>query len=173
MISPEGYEASKYAVLEVDGYVRYDNIDFFNILPSISALKAKHEYVLDYAKYEVFNMLKACGKLDGDKEKSVLLLNTSSDVIDWMIKESKDADEKLAYECYAYLVKFLKNTLSEEDIVALKGILFSDRDDNPLKADVALLLKNKSAFDFFYSMMTKEEIEGFKESPFEELRKRM
>lgn len=173
LISPEGFEASKYAVLEVDGYVRYDNIDFSNILPSISVLKAKHEYVLDYAKFEVFNMLKAYCKLDGDKEKSVLLLNTSSDVIDWMIKESKDADEKLAYECYAYLVKFLKNTLSVEDIVALKGILFSDRDDNPLKADVALLLKNKSAFDFFYSMMTKEEIEGFKESPFEELRKRM
>ena len=124
LISPEGYEASKYAVLEVDGYVRYDNIDFSNILPSISALKAKHEYVLDYAKFEVFNMLKAYCKLDGDKEKSALLLNTSSDVIDWMIKESKDADEKLAYECYAYLVKFLKNTLSEEDIVALKGILF-------------------------------------------------
>lgn len=169
LISPEGFESSKYAVLEVDGYVRYDNIDFSNILPSISALKAKHEYVLDYAKFEVFNMLKAYCKLDGDKEKSVLLLNTSSDVIDWMIKESKDADEKLAYECYAYLVKFLKNTLSEEDIVALKGILFSDRDDNPLKADVALLLKNKSAFDFFYSMMTKEEIEDFKESPFCEI----
>ena len=163
LISPEGYEASKYAVLEVDGYVRYDNIDFSNILPSISVLKAKHEYVLDYAKFEVFNMLKAYCKLAGDKEKSALLLNTSSDVIDWMIRESKDADEKLAYECYAYLVKFLKNTLSEEDIVALKGILFSDRDDNPLKADVALLLKNKSAFDFFYSMMTKEEIEDFKE----------
>lgn len=169
LISPEGYEASKYAVLEVDGYVRYDNIDFSNILPSISALKAKHEYVLDYAKFEVFNMLKAYCKLAGDKEKSVLLLNTSSDVIDWMIKESKDADEKQAYECYAYLVKFLKNTLSVEDIVALKGILFSDRDENPLKAEVALLLKNKSAFDFFYSMMTKEEIEDFKESPFCEI----
>lgn len=169
LISPEEYEASKYAVLEVDGYVRYDNIDFFNILPSISALKAKHEYVLDYAKFEVFNMLKAYCKLDGDKEKSALLLNTSSDVIDWMIKEANDADDKLAYECYAYLVKFLKNTLSEEDIVALKGILFSDRDDNPLKADVALLLKNKSAFDFFYLKMTKEEIEGFKESPFCEI----
>lgn len=173
MISPEGYEASKYAVLEVDGYVRYDNIDFFNILPSISALKAKHEYVLDYAKFEVFNMLKAYCKLDGDKEKSVLLLNTSSDVIDWMIKESKDADEKLAYECYAYLVKFLKNSLSKEDIDTLNGVLYSDKGDYPLKANVALLLKNKSAFDFFYSMMTKEEIEGFKESPFEELRKRM
>ena len=169
LISPEGYEASKYAVLNVDGYVRYDNIDFPNILPSISALKAKHEYFLDYAKYEVFNMLKACGKLDDDGKKRTILLNTSSDVIDWMIKESKDADEKLAYECYAYLVKFLKNTLSEEDIVALKGILFSDRDDNPLKADVALLLKNKSAFDFFYSMMTKEEIEDFKESTFCEI----
>ena len=169
LISPEEYEASKYAVLNVDGYVRYDNIDFPNILPSISALKAKHEYFLDYAKYEVFNMLKACGKLDDDGKKRTILLNTSSDVIDWMIKESKDADEKLAYECYAYLVKFLKNTLSEEDIVALKGILFSDRDDNPLKADVALLLKNKSAFDFFYSMMTKEEIEDFKESTFCEI----
>lgn len=173
LISPEGYEASKYAVLEVDGYVRYDNIDFSNILPSISVLKAKHEYVLDYAKFEVFNMLKAYCKLDGDKEKSVLLLNTSSDVIDWMIKEAKDADEKLAYECYAYLVKFLKNSLSKEDIDTLNGVLYSDKGDNPLKADVALLLKNKSAFDVFYSKMTKEDIEGFKESPFEELRKRM
>lgn len=114
----------------------------------------------------VINMLKACGKLDDDSKKRTILLNMSSDIIDWMIEETKDADEKQAYECYAYLVKFLKNTLSEEDIVALKGILFSDRDDNPLKADVALLLKNKSAFDFFYSMMTKEEIEDFKESPF-------
>ena len=169
LISPEGYEASKYAVLEVDGYVRYDNIDFSNILPSISALKAKHEYVLDYAKFEVFNMLKAYCKLDGDKEKSALLLNTSSDVIDWMIKEAKDADEKLAYECYAYLVKFLKNSLSKEDIDTLHGVLYSDKGDYPLKASVALLLKNKSAFDVFYSMMTKEEIEDFKESPFCEI----
>lgn len=167
LISPEGYEASKYAVLGVDGYVRYDNIDFSNILPSISALKAKHEYVLDYAKYEVFNMLKACGKLDDDKEKRTILLNTSSEVIDWMIKEAKDADEKLAYECYAYLVKFLKNSLTEEDIATLNGILYSDKGDDPLKASVALLLKNKSAFDVFYSKMTKEEIEDFKESPFE------
>lgn len=169
LISPEGFESSKYAVLNVDGYVRYDNIDFSNILPSISALKAKHEYVLDYAKFEVFNMLKAYCKLDGDKEKSVLLLNTSSDVIDWMIEEAKDADEKLAYECYAYLVKFLKNSLSKEDIDTLNGVLYSDKGDYPLKANVALLLKNKSAFDFFYSMMTKEEIEDFKESPFCEI----
>lgn len=169
LISPEGYEASKYAVLNVDGYVRYDNIDFSNILPSISALKAKHEYFLDYAKYEVFNMLKAYYKLDGDKEKSALLLNTSSGVIDWMIKESKDADEKLAYECYAYLVKFLKNSLTEEDIATLNGILYSDKGDDSLKANVALLLKNKSAFDVFYSKMTKDEIEGFKKSPFCEI----
>ena len=169
LISPEGFEASKYAVLEVDGYVRYDNIDFSNILPSISVLKAKHEYVLDYAKFEVFNMLKAYCKLAGDKEKSALLLNTSSDVIDWMIRESKDADEKLAYECYAYLVKFLKNSLSKEDIDTLNGVLYSDKGDYPLKANVALLLKNKSAFDVFYSMMTKEEIEDFKESPFCEI----
>ena len=169
LISPEGYEASKYAVLNVDGYVRYDNIDFSNILPSISALKAKHEYFLDYAKYEVFNMLKAYCKLDGDKEKSALLLNTSSGVIDWMIKESKDADEKLAYECYAYLVKFLKNSLTEEDIATLNGILYSDKGDDSLKANVALLLKNKSAFDVFYSKMTKDEIEGFKKSPFCEI----
>lgn len=173
LISPEGYEASKYAVLGVDGYVRYDNIDFSNILPSISALKAKHDCFLDYAKYEVFNMLKACGKLDDDKEKRTILLNTSSEVIDRMIKEAKDADEKLAYECYAYLVKFLKNSLSEEDIATLNGILYSDKRNDSLKANVALLLKNKSAFDVFYSKMTKEEIEGFKESPFEELRKRM
>lgn len=132
-------------------------------------MKAKHEYVLDYAKFEVFNMLKACGKLEDDRKKRTILLNTSSDIIDWMIEETKDADEKQAYECYAYLVKFFKNALSEEDIVALKEILFSDRNDNPLKADVALLLKNKSAFGFFYSKMTKEEIEGFKESPFEEI----
>lgn len=167
LISPEGYEASKYAVLGVDGYVRYDNIDFSNILPSISALKAKHDCFLDYAKYEVFNMLKACGKLDDDKEKRTILLNTSSEVIDWMIKEAKDADEKLAYECYAYLVKFLKNSLTEEDIATLNGILYSDKGDDPLKASVALLLKDKSAFDVFYSKMTKEEIEDFKESPFE------
>ena len=170
LISPEGFESSKYAVLNVDGYVRYDNIDFSNILPSISALKAKHEYVLDYAKFEVFNMLKAYCKLDGDKEISVLLLNTSSDVIDWMIEEAKDADEKLAYECYAYLVKFLKNSLSKEDIDTLNGVLYSDKGDYPLKANVALLLKNKSAFDVFYSKMTKEDIEGFKESPFEEIK---
>lgn len=170
LISPEGFEASKYAVLEVDGYVRYDNIDFSNILPSISVLKAKHEYVLDYAKFEVFYMLKAYCKLAGDKEKSALLLNTSSDVIDWMIRESKDADEKLAYECYAYLVKFLKNSLSKEDIDTLHGVLYSDKGDYPLKASVALLLKNKSAFDVFYSKMTKEDIEGFKESPFEEIK---
>lgn len=170
LISPEGYEASKYAVLGVDGYVRYDNIDFSNILPSISALKAKHEYVLDYARYEVFNMLKACGKLDDDSKKRTILLNMSSDIIDWMIEETKDADEKQAYECYAYLVKFLKNSLSKEDIDTLNGVLYSDKGDYPLKADVALLLKNKSAFDFFYSMMTKEEIEGFKESPFEEIK---
>lgn len=169
LISPEGFESSKYAVLNVDGYVRYDNIDFSDILPSISALKAKHDYYLDYGKYEVFNMLKACGKLEDDRKKRTILLNTSSDIIDWMIEETKDADEKQAYECYAYLVKFFKNALSEEDIVALKEILFSDRNDNPLKADVALLLKNKSAFGFFYSKMTKEEIEGFKESPFEEI----
>ena len=167
LIFPEGYEASKYAVLEVDGYVRYDNIDFSNILPSISALKAKHEYVLDYAKYEVFNMLKACSKLDDDSKKRTILLNTSSDIIDWMIEEAKDADEKLAYECYAYLVKFLKNSLTEEDIATLNGILYSDKGDDPLKASVALLLKDKSAFDVFYSKMTKEEIEDFKESPFE------
>lgn len=169
LISPEGYEASKYAVLNVDGYVRYDNIDFPNILPSISALKAKHEYVLDYAKYEVFNMLKAYCKLDGDKEKSALLLNTSSGVIDWMIKEAENADEKLTYECYAYLVKFLKNSLSEEDIATLNGILFSVKGDDSLKANVALLLKNKSAFDVFYSKMTKDEKENFKESPFCEI----
>lgn len=114
-------------------------------------------------------MLKACGKLNDDKEKRTLLLNTPSNVIDWMIKESKDADEKLAYECYAYLVKFLKKSFSEEDIVTLNGILYSDKGDYPLKANVALLLKNKSAFDFFYSMMTKEEIEDFKESPFCEI----
>lgn len=167
LISPEGYEASKYAVLGVDGYVRYDNIDFPNILPSISALKAKHEYFLDYAKYEVFNLLKACGKLDDDSKKRTILLNMSSDIIDWMIEETKDADEKQAYECYAYLVKFLKNTLTEEDIATLNGILYSDKGDDPLKASVALLLKNKSAFDVFYSKMTKEEIEDFKESPFE------
>lgn len=169
LISPEGFESSKYAVLNVDGYVRYDNIDFSNILPSISALKAKHEYVLDYAKYEVFNMLKACGKLEDDREKRTLLLNTSSNVIDWMINEAKDAVEKLTYECYAYLVKFLKSSLSKEDIDTLNGILYSDKGDYPLKANVALLLKNKSAFDFFYSMMTKEEIEDFKESPFCEI----
>lgn len=173
LISPEGYEASKYAVLGIDGYVRYDNIDFSNILPTISALKAKHEYVLDYARYEVFNMLKACGKLDDDSKKRIILLNTSSDIIDWMIEEAKVADEKLAYECYAYLVKFLKNSLTEEDIATLNGILYSDKDDYPLKANVALLLKNKSAFDVFYTKMTKEEIEGFKESSFEELRKKM
>lgn len=173
LISPEGFESSKYAVLNVDGYVRYDNIDFSDILPSISALKAKHDYYLDYAKYEVFNMLKACGKLDDDSKKRTILLNMSSDIIDWMIEETKDADEKQAYECYAYLVKFLKNSLTEEDIATLNGILYSDKGDDPLKASVALLLKNKSAFDVFYSMMTKEEIEGFKESPFEELRKRM
>lgn len=173
LISPEGYEASKYAVLNIDGYVRYDNIDFSNILPSISALKVKHEYVLDYAKYEVFNMLKACGKLDDDKKKSALLLNTSSDVIDWMIKEAKGTDEKLAYESYAYLVKFLKNSLSREDIATLNGILYSGKDDNPLKANVALLLKNKSAFEYFYSKMTKDEKEGFKESPFEAIKKSM
>lgn len=173
LISPEGYEASKYAVLGVDGYVRYDNIDFSNILPSISALKAKHEYVLDYARYEVFNMLKACGKLDDDSKKRTILLNMSSDIIDWMIEETKDADEKQAYECYAYLVKFWKNSLTEEDIATLNGILYSGKGDDSLKANVALLLKNKSAFDVFYSKMTKEEIEGFKESPFEELRKRM
>lgn len=169
LIFPEGYEASKYAVLEVDGYVRYDNIDFSNILPSISALKAKHEYVLDYAKYEVFNMLKACSKLDDDSKKRTILLNTSSDIIDWMIEEAKDADEKLAYECYAYLVKFLKNSLTEEDIATLNGILYSDKGDDFLKTNVALLLKNKSAFDVFYSKMTKEEIEGFKESPFSKI----
>lgn len=169
LISPEGYEASKYAVLNVDGYVRYDNIDFPNILPSISALKAKHEYVLDYAKYEVFNMLKACGVLDDDSQKRTTLLNTSSEVIDWMIKEAKDANDKLAYECYAYLVKFLKNSLSKEDIDTLNGVLYSDKGDYPLKANVALLLKNKSAFDVFYSKMTKEEKEDFKESPFEEI----
>ena len=112
-------------------------------------------------------MLKACGKLDDDKEKRTILLNTSSEVIDWMIKEAKDADEKLAYECYAYLVKFLKNSLTEEDIATLNGILYSGKGDDPLKASVALLLKNKSAFDVFYSKMTKEEIEDFKESPFE------
>lgn len=173
LISPEGYEASKYAVLGVDGYVRYDNIDFSNMLPSISALKAKHEYVLDYARYEVFNMLKACGKLDDDSKKRTILLNMSSDIIDWMIEETKDADEKQAYECYAYLVKFWKNSLTEEDIATLNGILYSGKGDDSLKANVALLLKNKSAFDVFYSKMTKEEIEGFKESPFEELRKRM
>ena len=169
LISPEGYEASKYAVLGVDGYVRYDNIDFSNILPSISALKAKHEYVLDYARYEVFNMLKACGKLDDDRKKRTLLLNTSSDIIDWMIEEAKDADEKLAYVCYAYLVKFLKNSLAEEDIATLNGILYSDKGDDSLKANVALLLKNISAFDVFYSKMTKEEIEDFKKSPFCEI----
>lgn len=167
LISPEGFESSKYAVLNVDGYVRYDNIDFSDILPSISALKAKHDYYLDYAKYEVFNMLKACGKLDDDSTKRTILLNMSSDIIDWMIEETKDADEKQAYECYAYLVKFLKNSLTEEDIATLNGILYSDKGDDPLKASVALLLKNKSAFDVFYSKMTKEEIEDFKESPFE------
>ena len=166
LISPEGYEASKYAVLNVDGYVRYDNIDFSNILPSISALKAKHEYVLDYARYEVFNMLKACGKLDDDSKKRTILLNMSSDIIDWMIEETKDADEKQAYECYAYLVKFLKNSLTEEDIATLNGILYSDKGDDPLKASVALLLKNKSAFDVFYSKMTKDEKENFKKLPF-------
>lgn len=118
-------------------------------------------------------MLKACGKLDDDSKKRTILLNTSSEVIDRMIKEAKDADEKLACECYAYLVKFLKNSLSEEDIATLNGILYSDKRNDSLKANVALLLKNKSAFDVFYSKMTKEEIEGFKESPFEELRKRM
>lgn len=169
LISPEGYEASKYAVLGVDGYVRYDNIDFSNILPSISALKAKHEYVLDYARYEVFNMLKACRKLDDDSKKRIILLNMSSDIIDWMIEETKDADEKLAYECYAYLVKFWKNSLTEEDIATLNGILYSGKGDDSLKANVALLLKNKSAFDVFYSKMTKEEIEDFKESPFCEI----
>lgn len=169
LISPEGYEASKYAVLEVDGYVRYDNIDFSNILPSISALKAKHDCFLDYAKYEVFNMLKACGKLDDDKEKRTILLNMSSDIIDWMIEETKDADEKQAYECYAYLVKFLKNSLTEEDIATLNGILYSDKVDDPLKASVALLLKNKSAFDVFYSKMTKDEKENFKKLPFSEI----
>lgn len=169
LISPEGYEASKYAVLEVDGYVRYDNIDFSNILPSISALKAKHDCFLDYAKYEVFNMLKACGKLDDDKEKRTILLNMSSDIIDWMIEETKDADEKQAYECYAYLVKFLKNSLTEEDIDTLNGILYSDKVDDPLKASVALLLKNKSAFDVFYSKMTKDEKENFKKLPFSEI----
>ena len=169
LISPEGYEASKYAVLEVDGYVRYDNIDFSNILPSISALKAKHDCFLDYAKYEVFNMLKACGKLDDDKEKRTILLNMSSDIIDWMIEETKDADEKQAYECYAYLVKFLKNSLTEEDIATLNGILYSDKVDDPLKASVALLLKNKSAFDVCYSKMTKDEKENFKKLPFSEI----
>lgn len=118
----------------------------------------------------VINMLKACGKLDDDSKKRTILLNMSSDIIDWMIEETKDADEKQAYECYAYLVKFLKNSLSKEDIDTLNGVLYSDKGDYPLKADVALLLKNKSAFDFFYSMMTKEEIEGFKESPFEEIK---
>lgn len=169
LISPEGFESSKYAVLGADGYVRYDNIDFPNILPSISALKAKHEYFLDYAKYEVFNLLKAYCKLDGDRKKRTILLNTSSDVIDWMIKESKDADEKLAYECYAYLVKFLKNSLTGDDIATLNGILYSDKGDVFLKANVALLLKNKSAFDVFYSKMTKSEKENFKESPFSEI----
>ena len=114
-------------------------------------------------------MLKACGKLDDDSKKRTILLNMSSDIIDWMIEETKDADEKQAYECYAYLVKFLKNSLTEEDIATLNGILYSDKGDYPLKANVALLLKNKSAFDFFYSKMTKEEIEGFKESPFAKL----
>mgnify|MGYP004460245755 FL=1 len=117
----------------------------------------------------VINMLKACGKLDDDSKKRTILLNMSSDIIDWMIEETKDADEKQAYECYAYLVKFLKNSLTEEDIATLNGILYSDKGDYPLKANVALLLKNKSAFDFFYSKMTKEEIEGFKESPFCEI----
>ena len=114
-------------------------------------------------------MLKACGKLDDDSKKRTILLNMSSDIIDWMIEEAKDADEKLAYECYAYLVKFLKNSLSKEDIDTLHGVLYSDKGDYPLKANVALLLKNKSAFDVFYSMMTKEEIEDFKESPFCEI----
>lgn len=169
LISPEGFESSKYAVLNVDGYVRYDNIDFSDILPSISALKAKHDYYLDYAKYEVFNMLKACGKLDDDSKKRTILLNMSSDIIDWMIEETKDADEKQAYECYAYLVKFLKNSLTEEDIATLNGILYSDKGDDPLKASVALLLKNKSAFDVFYSKMTKDEKENFKKLPFSEI----
>lgn len=114
-------------------------------------------------------MLKACGKLNDDKEKRTLLLNTPSNVIDWMIKESKDADEKLAYECYAYLVKFLKNSLSKEDIDTLNGVLYSDKGDYPLKANVALLLKNKSAFDVFYSKMTKDEKENFKKLPFSEI----
>lgn len=169
LISPEGFESSKYVVLNVDGYVRYDNIDFSDILPSISALKAKHDYYLDYAKYEVFNMLKACGKLDDDSKKRTILLNMSSDIIDWMIEETKDADEKQAYECYAYLVKFLKNSLTEEDIATLNGILYSDKGDDPLKASVALLLKNKSAFDVFYSKMTKDEKENFKKLPFSEI----
>lgn len=86
-----------------------------------------------------------------------------------MINEAKDAVEKLTYECYAYLVKFLKNSLTEEEIATLNGILNSDKGDDPLKASVSLLLKNKSAFDVFYSKMTKEEIEGFKESPFSEI----
>lgn len=114
-------------------------------------------------------MLKACGKLDDDSKKRTILLNMSSDIIDWMIEETKDADEKQAYECYAYLVKFLKKSFSEEDIVTLNGILYSDKGDVFLKANVALLLKNKSAFDVFYSKMTKSEKENFKESPFSEI----
>lgn len=117
----------------------------------------------------VINMLKACGKLDDDSTKRTILLNMSSDIIDWMIEETKDADEKQAYECYAYLVKFLKKSFSEEDIVTLNGILYSDKGDVFLKANVALLLKNKSAFDVFYSKMTKSEKENFKESPFSEI----
>ena len=117
----------------------------------------------------VINMLKACGKLDDDSKKRTILLNMSSDIIDWMIKEAKDANDKLVYECYAYLVKFLKNSLSKEDIDTLNGVLYSDKGDYPLKANVALLLKNKSAFELFNSKMTKEDIEGFKELPFSDI----
>lgn len=152
------FETSVYVQLKKEHFMKYSNINYETIKKSIKEVP----YNIAHCE-NVTNMLLEL-LLAYDQTKDTNMLKGATDIAVWL-KNCEKSETNIInyYQCVKR--KRELNTKEKHDLIKLKNLLVKNKNKNMWLAGIAILLEEKSEFNYYYSVLPEKEKERFDTFP--------
>lgn len=152
------FETSVYVQLKKEHFMKFSNINYEAIKKSIKEVP----YSIAHCE-NVTNMLLEL-LLAYDQTKDGNMLKGATEIAIWL-KNCEESETNIINYYQCILRKRELNTKDKHDLIKLKNLLIRDKNKNMWLAGIAILLKEKSEFDYYYSALPEKEKEKFDTFP--------
>lgn len=166
-------DASPFSYLQNDNlWVRCDNINYPDVIESAKNVCRQHDYGFIMANHDVLAMIKAADAIkDTDKDKWNKLLETASDLTEWLIEHDVHKEIVPAYICNKMQIIKRQRNFTEKEIVLLERMYENVTVGDSIKAGVLLLLDKQEEFEDAFVNLTTEDQDNIRSFPIWKLRK--